>query len=90
MFTGKGVLVDKAGMRLMVAYEYVAIGQCGRAGRLYSLPIGTGPLIFEETFDLECEDGVAMIVVVTQVSKRRWVFFGREPGKQTPRAYLFN
>lgn len=84
MFTGKGVLVDKAGMRLMVAYEYVAIGQCGRAGRLYSQSTETGPLIFEETFDLECEDGVAMIIVVTQISERRWVFFGREPRSHRP------
>ncbi|MGO4671168.1 hypothetical protein AB4Z40_33590 [Bosea sp. 2YAB26] len=86
MFTGKGVLVDKAGMRLMVTYQYVAIGECGRAGRLYSEPIEAGPFVFDQTFDLECEDGVAMIVVVTQVSGRRWVFFGREPGKNPPPA----
>lgn len=86
MVTGKGVLVDKGGLRLMVTYEYVETGHTGRAGRLYSQPMETDFLIFEETFHLEFEDGVAMIIFVTQVSEHRWVFFGRKAGKDAPAA----
>lgn len=84
MFTGKGVLVTKGGLRLEVTYEYVETGQFGRAGRLYGQRMKTPPQIFEETFNLECEDGVAMIVVISQISDSRWVFFGRESAKNDP------
>lgn len=82
MFTGKGVLVDQDGLRRSVNYQYVQTGQCGRAGRLFSEQPEVGTSVFQQTFKLECEDGVAMIVIVTQISDCRWVFIGREPAQE--------
>ncbi|MGO4669882.1 hypothetical protein [Bosea sp. 2RAB26] len=78
MFTGKGVLVAQSGSRRAVTYEYVETSHSGRAGHLFSEPTETDPGIFAATFNLECEDGVEMIVVVTQISDRRLGFFGRQ------------
>ena len=77
MFSGRGVLITRAGHQLPLSYEYVLTGDNGRIGHLACDASAIDPAMFAYLMRLRCEGGVEMDVIVTQLSDLGLGFVGK-------------
>ena len=77
MFSGRGVLITRAGHQLPLSYEYVVTAESGRIGHLVCDTPAIDPVMFAYLMRLRCEGGVEMDVIVTQLSDLGLGFVGK-------------
>ncbi|MGX5733274.1 hypothetical protein [Bosea thiooxidans] len=77
MFTGSGELVLRGGRHLPLRYEMIDTGGVGRCGHLALDASELDPAVFFESMELHCDDGVRLVIAVTNYGDRNVAFIGR-------------